>query len=94
MACVNRSHLYPGIFGSGFFDQDFEAILQEMSQDKWQHTNARQMMLGLQTEFNSHDRNDQELSKLKTFLNEIDRRRQLDWRMTFPWLEKELQHVV
>jgi hypothetical protein len=94
MACVNRSHLYPGIFGAGFFDKDFENILQEMPNDSWQHTNARNMMLGLQTEFNAHQRDNNELLKLRTFLNEIDRRRKLDWHKTFPWLTKELEHVV
>ena len=94
MACTNRSHLYPGIFGSGFFDQDFKNILEEMPDDSWQHKNAKEMMAGLQTEFNSHQRNGNELLKLKTFLNEIDHRRQLDWPKTFPWLVKELDNVV
>ena len=94
MSCVNRSHLYPGIFEPGFFDQDFENILAEMPDDTWQHKNAREMMKGLQLEFNARPRDTVELSKLKTFLNEIDRRRQLDWRTTFPWLTKELEHVV
>ena len=65
-----------------------------MPNDTWQHTNARNMMLGLQSEFNSHLRDDSELSKLRTFLNEIDRRRDLNWQETFPWLEKELHNVV
>jgi len=94
MACVNRSPLYPGIFGTGFFDEDFKNILAEMPNDSWQHTNARNMMAGLQSEFNSHQRNETELSKLRTFLNEIDRRRGLKWQETFPWLAKELERVV
>jgi organic radical activating enzyme len=94
MACVNKSHLYPGIFGSGFFDQDFENILSVMPNDTWQHKNAWNMMSGLQKEFNSHQRNETELLKLKTFLNEIDRRRDLNWKITFPWLVKELENVV
>ena len=94
MSCVNRSQLYPGIFGPGFFDKDFENILAEMPNDTWQHVNARNMMLGLQAEFNSHQRDDKELLKLHTFLNEIDRRRNLNWRKTFPWLETELTNVV
>ena len=94
MACVNKSHLYAGIFGSGFFDQDFENILSVMPNDTWQHKNAWNMMSGLQKEFNSHQRNKTELLKLKTFLNEIDRRRDLNWKITFPWLVKELENVV
>lgn len=94
MACVNRSQLYPGIFGSGFFDQDFDNILSVMPNDTWQHKHAYNMMQGLQAEFNSHTRNPVELSKLKTFLNEMDRRRGLSWAETFPWLVKELENVV
>jgi hypothetical protein len=51
-------------------------------------------MKGLQLEFNSHQRDKVELLKLKTFLTEIDRRRNLDWQKTFPWLVKELENVV
>ena len=94
MACVNRSQLYPGIFGAGFFDKDFERILSVMPNDTWQHKQAYNMMQGLQSEFNAHSRNNQELSKLRIFLDEIDRRRNLDWKKTFPWLEKELIDVV
>jgi len=94
MACVNNSHLYPGIFGAGFFDEDFKDILDQMPNDTWQHTNAQNMMRGLQSEFNSHQRDNNELSKLRTFLNEIDCRRNLNWQETFPWLTKELEHVV
>jgi organic radical activating enzyme len=94
MACVNKSHLYPGIFGAGFFDEDFKSILSEMPNDTWQHKNARDMMIGLQSEFNSHQRNGVELLKLHTFLNEIDRRRNLNWRKIFPWLVTELENVV
>ena len=94
MACVNISHLYPGIFGAGFFDKDFERILAVMPNDTWQHKQAYNMMHGLQSEFNVHSRKDQELLKLRIFLDEIDRRRDLNWRYTFPWLEKELDHVV
>jgi hypothetical protein len=94
MACVNRSHLYPGIFGSRFFDKDFEKILSVMPNDTWQHKHAYSMMQGLQLEFNSHNRDAVELSKLETFLTEMDRRRNRDWKKTFPWLVKELEHVV
>jgi len=94
MACVNRSQLYPGIFGSGFFDKDFEKILSVMPNDTWQHKHAYGMMQGLQLEFNSHNRDTVELSKLETFLTEMDRRRNLNWKETFPWLVKELEHVV
>ena len=65
-----------------------------MPNDTWQHKHAYSMMQGLQLEFNSHNRNAVELSKLETFLTEMDRRRNRDWKKTFPWLVKELENVV
>jgi organic radical activating enzyme len=94
MACVNQSHLYPGIFGKGFFDKDFENIFSVMPDDTWQHKHAKKMMQGLQLEFNSQNKNLEEIKKLKIFLDEMDRRRHTDWRNTFPWLEKEMTNVV
>jgi organic radical activating enzyme len=92
---VNGSrHLYPGIFGSGFFDQDFDKILKVMPNDTWQHQHAHSMMRGLQLEFNTTSRDSTEILKLETFLDEMDRRRNLNWKKTFPWLEREINNVV
>jgi organic radical activating enzyme len=94
MSCNNRPHLYPGIFGAGFFDQDLDLVLSEMPNDTWQQKHARSLMAGLKTEFNTHQRSPEQIDNLFHFLNEIDRRRGLDWRTTFPWLTKEFEHVV
>jgi len=81
MACVNRPYLYPGIFGDGFWDKDFGEILSLMPKGQ-----AKDMMLGLGYEFQSHARDAAKIQQLKTYLDEMDRRRNLDWRKTFPWL--------
>ena len=94
MSCNNRPHLYPGIFGAGFFDQELDLVLSEMPNDTWQQKHARSLMAGLKTEFNTHQRNTEQIENLLHFLNEIDRRRGLDWKKTFPWLAKEFEHVV
>jgi hypothetical protein len=94
-ACGSPSYLYPGIFGPGFFDRELEMILKAMPNDTWQHQHAYKMMQGLHLEINNHDqRNDREILKLITYLDEIDRRRNLDWKKTFPWLQKEINNVV
>jgi organic radical activating enzyme len=93
MACKNRAHLNPGIFGSGFFDKEFETVLTLMLNDTWQHKHARSLMEGLQLEFNTQQQNKKELSNLLTFLNENDHRRNLNWRETFPWLTNILDDI-
>jgi hypothetical protein len=86
--------LHPEIFGTGFFDKDFENILQCMPQDSEEQINARKYMQGIQKEINLHTRDQEKINQLGVLLNEIDRRRNLDWKQTFPWLVKELSHVV
>ena len=83
------TYMNPGILGPGVFDKDFEKILQLMplgiNQD---------YMAGIFQSFQNSQRNPTEMLKLKTFLDEKDRRRNTNWKKTFPWLTKELENVV
>lgn len=86
--------LHPDTFGAGYFDEDFEKILFLMPDQTKQQQHARAYMQGIQKQINKTARNDLKISQLIVFLNEIDRRRGLDWKKTFPWLAKEINHVV
>jgi hypothetical protein len=55
---------------------------------------AKRYMEGIQKEINLHTRDQEKINQLGILLDEIDRRRNLNWKQTFPWLEKELEHVV
>ena len=88
------SHMNPDIFGAGFFDNDFKKILSIMPEDTWQQKEIKNYMLGVSCQIAQAGRNTQEIIKLLTHLNEIDRRRNLNWQKIFPWLTKELEHVV
>jgi len=93
-AVLDVSYFNPTIFGAGFFDKDFDEILNVMPDETWTQQYSRQMMKTLQMQCNQSDRQPNELIKLRVALDELDRRRNLNWRTTFPWLEKELEHVV
>ena len=86
--------LHPEIFGAGFFDKDFENILQCMPQDSEVQVTARNYMQGIQNQLKSQARDQEKINQLAVFLDEIDRRRNLNWKQTFPWLEKEAKYVV
>jgi len=86
--------LHPGIFGPNFFDNAFVEILDSMPSDTWQQKEARKYMQGIQLQLNSNVRDQQKINQLGVLLTEIDRRRNLNWRETFPWLAQELTHVV
>ena len=89
------STAYPGptymmlkIFGSGEFDNDYEKILQLMKQDSDEETKAYHYMKGIFDSCKAEPINYKEISKLITYLDEKDRRRETNWRPLFPWLEK------
>ena len=86
--------LHPNVFGAEYFDRDFEKILNLMPTQTDRQQEAYKYMQGIQAEINKNTRNDTGLKKLKIFLDEIDRRRNLNWHKTFYWLVKELTNVV
>jgi organic radical activating enzyme len=86
--------LHPGIFGPHFFQKDFDAILEQMPENTWQQQESKKFMASLIDQLNLIDRDEKKILQLTTFLDEIDRRRNLNWKETFPWLEKEITNVV
>lgn len=86
--------LHPKIFGQNFFDQDFEKILSCMPRESQEQQQAYEYMKGLQSEINTHVRDQEKINQLSVFLDEIDRRRNLNWKKTFPWLIQEITNVV
>lgn len=86
--------LHPDIFGSTFFSNDFDAILSEMPEDTWQQKEAKKYMNGIRSQIEQQQRNDEQIKQLGVYLDEIDRRRGVQWRNVFPWLDKEIKSVV
>lgn len=86
--------LHPDIFGRGYFDSVFDEILDLMPSNTHQQQTARDYMLGIQGQINSKSRNQESIDCLIVYLDEIDRRRNLNWKNVFPWLAKEIEHVV
>ena len=87
------SYLMPNILGP-VFDEDFRTIIDLMPRDDEQDQKAIEYMSGIAGRISASNRNYEEIDKLKNFLDEKDRRRNTNWRQAFPWLEKEVDHVV
>lgn len=83
------TYMYVNILGAGVFDQDFENIIALMPLDTQQDVTAVSYMKSIGEMANRGQPNLSEMKKLKTYLIEKDRRRQTDYRHTFPWLETE-----
>lgn len=78
-----RNFLHPGIFPRGFFDSDFDRIMQTFDDPV-----SKERLSGLQLFINDCQPRPDLVTKLKRFLTIIDERRGLDWRKTFEWLER------
>jgi hypothetical protein len=86
--------LHPRSFGAGVFDDDFEKILQIMPTDTENQRTARQQMMGLCKMISESPPDWEKIQNLKLFLDELDRRRQTDWKTVFPWLDQIDTHSV
>lgn len=88
------TYMNPDIFPRDFFESAFDSILETMPADTWQQQEARKYMMGVRLQINAAKENPTELKKLQVYLNELDRRRNTNWRETFPWLTGVLDDVV
>ena len=84
------SYLHPGILGPNIFKDDFKNIVNLLSTATDQDKIALNYMQGIANDILKAEINKTEILKLKTFLDEKDRRRGTNWKQIFPWLETEI----
>ena len=77
-----------GILGNNEFKEDFETIISLMPSATEEDLITRKYMEGIASFVNSSQQDISEMTKLFTYLNEKDRRRNTNWRELFPWLIK------
>jgi hypothetical protein len=78
----NPSCLSPGIFPKGFFDETFDTIISRM-----RDSGEKEIMIGYKKSINNSAYRPDLISELKNYLDELDSKRNTDWRKTFSWLE-------
>jgi organic radical activating enzyme len=88
MSVVSPSYLNPDILGN-VFESHFQQILPTMPD-----LISKDYMTGIRKQIANSTRNTSEIAKLIVYLTELDRRRNTNWRTTFPWLEQEVKDVV
>ena len=92
--CGEPTYMNPTIFGPKLYDKWFDKILGIMPEDTWQQKEIKQYMNGVRLEIQAAKSDPKEIKKLRLYLDEIDRRRNTNWRQTFPWIVKEIDNVV
>lgn len=86
-------YLNPIIFGGNFFDSDFAAILNSMPETSVWEKNQKQYMEGIISYISTSTVDIEKIHDLIHYLDEIDKRRNLNWRDTFLWLDNYINNL-
>lgn len=79
---------HPQIFSYSMWENDFKNILKVMPSDTMHQQEAIPRMQGLQKQLQQVKINNYtEIKKLHVYLDELDRRRNTNWRSIFPYLD-------
>jgi organic radical activating enzyme len=85
-AVVGRPWMHPNIFGKKFWEEDLKKIIKEMPSDNERDLIAKKYMEGT---FNQIpiDPDKNQIENLKNFLDQLDKRRNTNWRHVYPYLD-------
>jgi pyruvate-formate lyase-activating enzyme len=89
----NPSYLFIDILGD-FFQDDFDRALDLMPAQTPEQIKVRDYLRGIAVQSASGGVNPEQAQRLWDFLEEMDRRRNINWRRSFPWLQQPLQQAV
>lgn len=85
----------PEFFDYKIFEDDLKKTFDMIPSDSWDNCKSRDILSGLIAKIKNNSTNNEiKKQELIRYLNEVDRRRNLDWRKVFPWLAKEIDRVV
>lgn len=76
-------------FGPGVFDQEFNRALAAMPIDTKIQQGQKDILQGMSNALKKSTRNTNQILALKEYLDELDYRRQTNWRDQFPWLDQD-----
>jgi len=82
------SYMFIDIFGD-IFVEDFKKALSFKPDSTLEERASRQYLEGIATQSASRVPNIPEITRLFNFLNQMDQRRNTNWKQTFPWLVDE-----
>ena len=84
---------HPRQFGGDFWAQDFEHIFQVMRKDTDMQQEAVMRMEGQWAVLKNSQANTEMIDKLRKYLDELDRRRNTNWRSVFAYLDVDTKNT-
>jgi organic radical activating enzyme len=79
-------YLHPNIMPVGFYDNWLDQIINNIEQTKLEY-DLKNRFLSYKQYLNSVEPNFEKIQELKDYLDKLDKRRNTNWRSTFPWFD-------
>ena len=83
----------PKIFGGKFWKDDFEKILDMLPKTTSEELDDYNQLAGLWATFKDLPPEPEKIKLLHVYLDEIDRRRDTNWRLAFPYLDIDVSKL-
>lgn len=93
MTVMAPTEMDPAIFGPRVFEEDFDRIINMMTENTPTEIQAKEHMRGIAKQVTSATRDVEKINNLIVYLTEIDRRRNTCWQELFPWLDQNWSEV-
>ena len=92
---VNRSVFDPTIFDYSNFESSLKDVYDLLPKESWDDKTTLETFNGIVLKLQKNCKNNvDKQQQLIEYLTTNDMRRKSNWKKTFPWLEKEFEHVV
>lgn len=92
---IDKHILSPNYFDFSIYENSFNRVLDSLKSRTDKHKETILLLEGIIDKLKSTSKNSPEKKKkLLDYLTEIDKRRNLNWKSTFTWLERIMQDVV
>jgi hypothetical protein len=91
---VNTHVLSPSAFDYSIYKQALAETAACITLDTFDANSTRDTLNGIIATLSQATNNKDMQQDLISYLNKVDSRRNLNWRETFPWLEKAINNVV
>ncbi len=83
----DKPHMDVGIFPPGFFDKEFDRCIKLYNDSNVYTQKTKEYLVGYKKKVNAQKYEPEKITKLKTTLDEIDKRRGTNWKKLWPWLD-------
>jgi MoaA/NifB/PqqE/SkfB family radical SAM enzyme len=82
-----RPWMHPSVFGRNFWREDFEKILNMLPKKTTRENILKNYMEGIYKSLPDQQPDLKQVAELKHFLNQLDQRRNTNWREIYPYLD-------